>query len=159
MIWNIKKISQQCAVSGERFFDGDEVYCFICKQDTNEYIRYDVLKKNLKRFVASDEIVGKWTRIIHSDESENRSSIEKLGNQEEFFFSLFEGNETEEKKMLKLFFALLLERSKILRSEYLKDKSVRKYIHIKSGKEFYVTYEDSLFEKLTSLENVIEMLG
>lgn len=159
MDWNIKTVAHRCAVSGEDFFDGAEIFCFICKLNSGEFARYDVLKKNVDKFFTLGEIIGQWKRTFNFDRERNKSSFQKLAYQEEFFFSLFDGAETEEKEILKQLLALLLERSKILRSERSKYKDIKKYIHIKSHKEFFISQKDFLPEKLTSLENIFEMLA
>lgn len=159
MYWDIKAMSQRCAVSGESFFDGAEIFCFVCKLNSTEFSRYDVLEKNVDKFSVPGEIMGQWKRTFHSDEPNSKNSYyQKLANAEEFFFSLFDGAETEEKNVLKQLLALFLERNKILRVEKLKEKDMKKCVHIKTRREFVIFQKEFMPEELTSFENILEML-
>ena len=110
--------------------------------------------ENILKTVDSSSIVS----IINSLNSSKKIDFgQKLAYQEEFFFSLYEGEESDEKDILKQLFALLLEKKRILRSFGRKNAQKQKFVHIKSKKEFWVPVKDFSPEDLTSLENVFGM--
>ncbi|MBP1574341.1 MAG: hypothetical protein J6C34_01840 [Oscillospiraceae bacterium] len=160
MEWIIKSFSRACAVSGVPFSDGDEVICFVCRgNDNDEVSRFDVLSINASRFHPNGKVIGQWKKKISSNLSKKIDFEQKLAYQEEFFFSLYEGEESNEKDILKQLFALLLEKKRILRSFGRKNVQKQKFVHIKSKKEFLVPVKDFSPEDLTSLENVFGMFA
>lgn len=158
MYWDIRTMGQRCAVSGEIFSDGDEIFCFVCRLNEGEYSRCDVLARNADGFSVPGEIIGQWKRTFRSGEPDAKNYFQKLANAEEFFFSLFDGNETEEKNILKQLMALFLERGRILRGEKLKEKNLKKYVHVRSRREFVVPQKEFMPEEITSFGNILEML-
>lgn len=157
MEWIIKSFSRACSVTGAPFSDGDEVICFVCQENNGDISRFDVLKENASDFHPNSKIIGQWKKKISSNLSKKIDFEQKLAYQEEFFFSLYEGEESDEKDILKQLFALLLEKKRILRSFERKNAQKQKFVHIKSKKEFWVPVKDFSPEDLTSLENVFGM--
>ncbi len=158
MEWIIKSFSRICAVTGVPFSDGDEVVCFVCREnDNDEIFRFDVLRENAFDFHPGGKIIGQWKKKISLNSSKKIDFGQKLAYQEEFFFSLYEGEESDEKDILKQLFALLLEKKRILRSFGRKNGQKQKFVHVKSKKEFWVPVKDFPPEDLTSLENVFGM--
>ena len=158
MEWSIKSFSKCCAVSGVPFLEGDEILCFICMNLSGEIERFDVLKGNISDFVPQGRILGQWKKVFSKENSHKTEEIQKIFHYEEFFFSLFDGEKSREKEILKQLFAFLLEKRRILRAFSKKNGKNQKFIHIKTKKEFIVSLEDFFPEDLTSLENVFGML-
>ena len=157
MEWSIKSSSRQCAVSGAYFTDKDEVLCLICINSSGEILRFDVLKDNISKFALPGKLLGQWKRSFSQEKTLKIAESQRIIHFEEFFFSLFEGDSSKEKEILKQLFAFLLEKKRILRTSGQKNGENQKFIHVKTKKEFIVSLKDFLPEDLTSLENVFGM--
>lgn len=157
MEWLIKSFSKQCSVNGKIFSDDDDVVCLVCRDSSGSIVRFDVLKENIPYFTLSGSVIGQWKRRVSSEKNKNTISQQCVAHCEEFFFSLYEGESTREKDILKQLFAFFLEKKRILRSFGKKMNGKQKFIHIKTKKEFLVSMEDFPPEDLTSLQNVFEM--
>lgn len=159
MNWSIKTISHCCALTGNSFNEGDEVVCLICRPPEGELTRFDVLRDQIDNFSVSGEIIGQWKRIITLEKNLKINLQQQLANQEEFFFSLFNGEKSREKEVLKQLLALLLEKKRIIRPMGESLDGIQNYIHIRTKETFKISVSDILPEELTSIENVFEMLA
>ena len=157
MEWLIKSFSKQCAVSGKVFSDNDDVICLVCRDSSGNISRFDVLKENISYFALSGSIIGQWRKRVSSEKNKNTISQQCVDHCEEFFFSLYEGENNREKAILKQLFAFFLEKKRILRSFGKKMNGKQRFVHIKTKREFFVSMEDFPPEDLTSLQNVFEM--
>lgn len=157
MEWSIKTSSKQCFVSGKNFRHGDEVLCFICRENSGEIHRFDILAEFLSSFTPSGMILGQWKKTFSSVVSSKKDLEQQIIHYEEFFFSLYDGSWSREKDILKQLFAFLLEKKRILRVFGAKNGKKQKYLHIRLKKEFIVPLEEIFPEDLTSLENIFGM--
>lgn len=152
-------MSHRCALTGNPFNEGDEVICLICRSPQGELTRFDVLRAEIDNFSVSGEIIGQWKRIITLEKSGKVNLQQQLANQEEFFFSLFNGEKSREKEVLKQLLALLLEKKRIIRPVGDFSDGIQNYVHIRTKETFKISISDILPEELTSIENVFEMLA
>lgn len=157
MEWNIKTISRRCSVCGEPFHDGEEVVSLVFKADSGETLRCDVASKCLQSFTFPGKLIGQWRRVFSSGTTEEDRTKQETAIREEFFFSLFDGEESVETDILKQLLALYLERNRILR-RVGKTESFIKFIRVHDKKEYLVPDKEILPEDLTSVENIFEML-
>jgi len=158
MEWNIKTISQHCAVCGAPFLDDEEVLSLIFKSENGDIQRFDVSKKCASSLPFHGELIGQWKRFFSSKNSSNLKSTQELAIREEFFFSLFEGKYSKEKEILKQLVSLLLEKKRVLKRISETSESVT-FIHIRTKREFIVSNKEILPEELTSFSNIFEMLA
>ncbi len=157
MEWSLKSVSRSCAACGKVFEAGDDIICMICRKDSGEFLRCDVLGEKAENFSAPGRIIGQWKRKFSGKNSDKESLRHVLASQEEFFFSLYEGDSTREKEILKQIFALLLEKKKVLRAAGTDSRGFQRYVHVASAREFLVPSDDFLPEDLTFVGNVFEM--
>ena len=52
MEWSLKSVSRSCAACGKVFEAGDDIVCMVCKKDSGEFLRCDVLGEKAENFSA-----------------------------------------------------------------------------------------------------------
>lgn len=156
MEWNIKSLSRRCSATNEAFSDGDVVVCFVVKRNGGELERFDVLDRNLGDFSYEGVVVGFWRRVFSSNVGAVVEIKQKLAIQEDFFVSLFEAPKTEDGDVLKQLLALYFERKRILRPLGGSDGKNRRFVHVKTKREFLVPAGEIEPESLSRLAPVID---
>lgn len=158
MEWNIKTTSPHCDVCGTPFFDKEEILSLVLKTGEGGFQRFDVSKKCANAIPLKGEIIGQWRHVFfNKNNSAILKSKQEIASQEEFFISLYEEQGSKEKDILKQFFALLLEKKRVLKRVSETNDTI-KFIHTRDKREFIVSNKDFSPEELTSIANIFEML-
>lgn len=160
MEWQIKTISQKSTLSGESFTSGDLVVSLIFKDRENGNVcRADLRPEEVEMFDLSDELIGRWTRVVQESDDESVYDCEKIESAEDFFLSLFENENTiagEESDMLKHLLSLMLERKRVLRAiGNRKSSDEQRYLHVKTKREITVPIRNISAELMLKIEDAI----
>lgn len=158
MEWNIKNSSSCCGSCKNSFSDGDKVISYVYIAENGEIVRSDVHEDCVKSFELPGRLLGQWKRAVSVEKADKSDFLQRLITQEEFFFSLFEGDSNREKELLKVFLSLFLEKNRILRSDPHVSEGRRRFIHVKTRKEFFVPDMKILPEELASVLNAFDIL-
>ena len=160
MDWQIKTISQKSSLTGNPFEPGDVAVSLIYKDaKAKEIGRADVHESELGEFALEGELLGRWRRVIRGPDEEAANASETLASAEDFFFSLYEGEEeskTEEREMLKHLLGLMLERKRVLRAVGPRQtKGEQTYLHVKTKQEVGVPILDMSHELMLQVQDTI----
>ncbi|WP_309381684.1 hypothetical protein [Cerasicoccus frondis] len=146
MDWQIKPLARECAVSGEAFEIGDEVVCFLYRDEEGQLQRADVAAAKVDDFPRPEAVLGRWGREVKPrGEEEKEARAHALATSEELFLSMFEADGAEvaeDRELFKQVLALLLERKRILRSKGRPENGVQTYLHVRSKQEYAVQSSD-----------------
>ncbi len=158
MEWSLRSIAKKCSLCGEPFNEGDRVLCVVARDPNGQIERFDVLQECVSKLPKEMTIVGFWSRVYSTNINELQAKKDRLTCQEEFFFSIFEGEETAEGELLKQLLALLLEKAKRLRALGRPEQGVQRFIHSETKREFMVPVRDFAPEEVSRIGNVLESL-
>jgi hypothetical protein len=146
MDWQIKTMSGKSSSSQTVFQPGDVIVCLIYKDPEVEGLsRADVLLAEEDSLELPAKVLGRWQRVINDGADAEADSRQAATAAEDFFCSLFENDDSENKEddeeriALKHLLALLLERKRILRPQGPRATSgMQCYLHLKMEREFDV---------------------
>ncbi len=160
MDWQIKSIARKSALSERPFDPGDRVACLIYKDvEAGEIGRADVHIDEVDDYASPENILGRWTRVVKDPSEAGVSARETVASAEDFFFSLFEGDETvvnEETRTLKHLLGLMLERKRILKVVGARATSGEQaYVHAKTKREFTVPLLDMSPELMFKIQDTL----
>ncbi|GHB98506.1 hypothetical protein [Cerasicoccus arenae] len=146
MDWQIKPLARECAVSGEPFEIGDEVICFLYRDEEGQLQRADVATSKVDDFPRPEAVLGRWGREVKPrGEDEREARAHALATTEELFLSLFESDSAdvaEDRELFKQVLGLMLERKRILRSQGRPVDGQQSYLHVRSKVLYSVQSSD-----------------
>lgn len=160
MEWQIKTIARKSSLSGTPFKPGDRIVCLIFKQtDEGELGRADLMESELADFTIPGEVLGRWLREVKDPEDESQNARETMASAEDFFFSLFENEQSEasaESDMLKHLLALMLERKRVLRAQPpRRSEGEQAYLHVKTKQVLQVPVVEISTELMFKIQDTI----
>lgn len=161
MDWQIKTISRKSSRTGNPFEPGDVAVSLIFKDSAAKEIgRADLHESELGEFELPGELLGRWRRVIRDPNEEAVNASETLASAEDFFFSLYEGDDpeskTEEREMLKHLLGLMLERKRVLRAVGPRQtEGAQTYLHVKSKQEVSVPVLDMSHQLMLQVQDTI----
>jgi hypothetical protein len=160
MEWQIKTIARNSTFSGEAFKPGDQVVSLIFKgKEVGELGRADLQLDEVEAFGLSEEVLGRWVRVVKDPNDEITAVKETMASAEDFFFSLFENESPdtkEESDMLKHLLSLMLERKRVIR--VIGDRrsiGEQSYLHVKTKQLIQVPIVDISTELMLKIEDTI----
>jgi len=162
MDWQIKPLARECAVSGQPFAIGDQVVCFLHRDEEGQLQRADVAADRVDEFPRPGAVLGRWGREVKPrGEEEKEARAQALATSEELFLSLFEENSAElaaDRELFKQVLALLLERKRILRAQGRPADGQQTYLHVRSKQTYIVSAQDPEPEALLRIEEELNAL-
>ncbi|MFI3290452.1 MAG: hypothetical protein R3Y46_01080 [Opitutales bacterium] len=162
MDWQIRSISKKSDMSGTELREGDVVISAIFVDDGSNLDRIDVLKSEFDANNFPQKILGMWERTLSNGEDYDEKLSKKLAlaSSEDFFLSMFQENTTQvqERDILKMLLALLLERKRVLRALGRPVRGVQKYLHIATKKEFEVEQLEISLELIIKIQSQLDAL-
>jgi len=162
MDWQIKPLARECAVSGEPFEIGDEVICFLFRDDEGQLQRADVSEAKVDEFPRPEAVLGRWGREVKPrGEEEREARAHALATTEELFLSLFKEDSPEmadDRELFKQVLALMLERKRILRAQGRPENGVQTYLHVRSKETYQVSATDPDPAALVRIQEELNML-
>lgn len=162
MDWQIKPLARECAVSGEVFEIGDEVVCFLFRDEEGQLQRADVAEAKVDEFPRPEAVLGRWGREVKPrGEEEREARANALATTEELFLSLFKEDSPEmadDRELFKQVLALMLERKRILRSQGRPEKGVQTYLHVRSKETYQVQSSDPDPAALIRIQEELNLL-
>lgn len=162
MDWQIKPLARECAVSGKPFEIGDEVVCFLFRDEEGQLQRADVAAPKVEEFPRPDAVLGRWGREVKPrSEEEREARANALATTEELFLSLFQQDSPEladDRELFKQVLALMLERKRILRSQGRPVDGVQTYLHVRSKEIYPVQATDPDPSALMRIQEELNML-
>ncbi len=162
MDWQIRSISKKSNLSGTELKEGDVVICAVFVDESSNLDRIDILKSEFNANNFPKKLLGMWERTLSNSEDYDEKLSKKLAlaSSEDFFLSLFDDNSSqlEEKEILKMLLALLLERKRILRPLGRPKNDIQRYLHISSKKEFEISQQDLNEELILKIQSQISAL-
>lgn len=162
MDWQIKPLARECAVSGEVFNIGDDVVCFLYRDEEGQLQRADVAAAQVDNFPRPEAVLGRWGREVKPrGEEEREARAQALATTEDLFLSLFEldGEEAaEDRELFKQVLALMLERKRILRAQGRPRNGQQSYLHVSSKQTYAVSAADPDPAALLRIEEQLHLL-
>lgn len=160
MEWQIKTISRKSSRTGKAFEPGDVAVSLIFMNSAEKEIaRADLHESELSEFELPGELLGRWRRVIRDPNEEAVNASETLASAEDFFFSLFEGDEntqTKERETLKHLLGLMLERKRVLRAIGPRQtQGAQNYLHVKSKQEIRVPIVEMSHQLMLQIQDTI----
>lgn len=164
MEWQIKTIARKSTLSGQAFSPGDSVVSLVYKDaDAGELGRADLLPDELERFGLPGPVLGRWTRVVKDPDDEAVSARETMASAEDFFFSLYEGENQgdaseaqETAAMLKHLLSLMLERKRVLRPVGPRQtEGSQTYLHVKTKRTLEAPIAEISTELMVKIEATI----
>jgi hypothetical protein len=160
MEWQIKTIARKSSLSATPFNPGDRIVCLIFKEaEEGELGRADLLEAELDSFEIPGQVLGRWSRVVKDPDDESATARETMASAEDFFFSLYENEQSdgdETADMLKHLLALMLERKRVLRA--MGPRSVegcQLYLHVKTKQELTVPIVEISTELMLKIQDTI----
>lgn len=160
MEWQIKTIARKSSLSDTPFTPGERVVCLIFKIPKEEDLgRADILESELETFEMPGDVLGRWTRVVKDPDDESVNKSEVMSSAEDFFFSLYEVEESDAQDtsdMLKHLLSLMLERKRVLRAVGPRQtEGQQTYRHVKTKQELLVPVVDISTELMLKIQDTI----
>ena len=160
MEWHIKTIARKSTFSGDPLEPGDRISCLIYMNDElGELARADLKAEEIEQFELQGSVLGRWSRVVKDPDDETANARETMASAEDFFFSLYENDESdapEVSDMLKHLFSLMLERKRVLRASLPRQTGgSQTYIHVKTKREVVVPIVEISSELMFKIEDTI----
>ena len=87
MEWQIKTIARNSTLSGEAFKPGDQVVCLVFKgKEAGKLGRADLRPDEVEAFELTEEVLGRWARVVKDPNDEITAVKETMASAEDFFF-------------------------------------------------------------------------
>ncbi|MGE9292651.1 hypothetical protein [Ruficoccus sp. ZRK36] len=162
MDWQFKPPARESTVSGEAFSEGEIVVCILHLDEERQLQRTDLREAEAEEFSAPGGVLGRWRREVKTPNEEAKEARRQLmATTEELFISLYEENDAEgeeDRAVLKQLLGLMLERKRILRRVGPMADGVQRYRHPKQDREYDVPMGDLDPEKLTRVQEQLQLL-
>lgn len=160
MEWQIKTIARKSSLSGTPFTPGERVVCLIFKVPKEEDLgRADILESEAETFEMPGDVLGRWTRVVKDPDDESVNKSEIMSSAEDFFFSLYEVEQSDAQDtsdMLKHLLSLMLERKRVLRAVGPRQtEGQQTYRHVKTKQELLVPVVDISTELMLKIQDTI----
>lgn len=160
MDWQIKALSKKSSLSGDSFNPGDRAVSLVFVDDeAGELGRADLHEHELPELKLPGQVLGRWTWMMKNLEEGAPNAGETVASAEEFFFSLFENEDSTERDRadaLKHLLALMLERKRVLRAVGPRQHSGSQvYYHVKTKQELNVPITEISRELMFKIEDTL----
>jgi len=160
MEWQIKTIARKSSLSSTPFNPGERVVCLIFKMPKEDELgRVDLLESEVAAFDMPGDILGRWTRVVKDPDDQAANKSEIMASAEDFFFSLYEVEQTvaqDTSDMLKHLLSLMLERKRVLRAVGPRQtEGQQTYRHVKTKQELLVPVVDISTELMMKIQDTI----
>lgn len=170
MEWQLKSPSNESLISGKRFEIGDQIVCFLYKNEEGELERMDIASDEIESTELPQNILGCWTHTIKESAGQEEREMQKqtIASSEELFLSFYKQQDgeteaateevSEDRDTLKQILALMLERKRILKPTTDTRTGEVEYWHAKSKKNYTVDLSPIPIEKAITLQEQLQML-
>ena len=178
MDWSIQPFSKKSTASGERFEAGETVVSFLYKDEAGVLQRMDLKQEELPHSALPARVLGRWTHAVKAKDEGAQEKQAHLESAEALFLSFFEaGSEDaagsqedvdtpaapagsdQDKALLQLILALMLERKRILKPLDGAEKAEsRRYIHVRSQMTYTVPVVAYQAEDLVRIQERLKTL-
>ncbi|ADE56036.1 hypothetical protein [Coraliomargarita akajimensis] len=162
MDWQFKAIARKSAHSEIEFNPGDQVVCLIYKdRELDELGRCDVLADEVDSIRLPGPLLGRWVRVMKDPDQESESAQQVMASAEDFFWSLFEVEESDaegsdSRDALKHLLALMLERKRVVRAVGRRQvHGLQTYVHVKRKVELQVPIVEISIELMQKIEQTL----
>lgn len=177
MDWSIQPFSKKSAASGECFEAGETVVSLIYKDDTGLLQRMDLKDHEISGRSLPPRVLGRWTHAVKAKQERSQEKQEHLQSAEALFLSLFEEDPEgqlsqgplgpiensealdQDKAILKLILALMLERKRMLKPITAAiDPKELSYIHVRSQRAYAIRVIDYTVQDLERMKGLLKTL-
>ena len=169
MDWQIRPLAKESTISSEPFEVGEQIMCFLYRNEEGELERADVKAHEESNFPKPESVLGRWGRIVKDRTDEEREARQQmLASSEELFLSLFQTEEAQEeqeenepdpdREAFKQVLGLMLERKRIIKSIERSKDGYQIYRHTKSKQEYKVSTADLVPEQLLRIQESLNAL-
>ncbi len=162
MDFHLKPASRQSQASGRVFQPGCRIVSYLCRGETGELVRADILEDEKETFAPPGAVLCRWGQTFKEREDPAAEARQTLRSAEDMFLSLYEeetGPQEESGDVLKYLLAVLLERKRILRpAELAAPGRPQTYRHRKSGREFAVPRPDLTAQSVLQIQEHLKKI-
>ena len=155
MDWQVKSASNLSDLSGRAFEPGERIVSFLLRDENGDLRRSDVSAEESQEHQPSGAVLARWEQekkeVVSEAEGKKQSLQTSLG----LFLSLFEvdGEDVEERDVLKYLLAIILERKRILKPTGVKrEEKIQCYEMSEPKASFEVPIVDVTAESVLRIE-------
>lgn len=159
--WNIRSRSSHCALSGEPFTQGEQLYTAIYfDRETSGYLRRDVSLAAWQQELSERTPLAYWKTRYEPEPTEEKPEIAPKENAQGLLTRLIEEDDPKTENA-RYILALMLERKRIIVPTAVKESESGKmlfYENKKTGEVFVVRDPELYLHEMAQMQDEVAML-